>query len=77
MIGEEHFGGLQEMLEGKGAELLVDTMEAFLEEEVRPRQKLLGVSVPYRTYLIDITCLPMDNEMTKQLFLKLFNERPF
>ena len=75
--GEIAFGSLQEMLAGKGAMLLVDTLEACLEEEIRPRQALQGVPEAYRMHMLDITGLPMDNEATNQLFLQLLNERRY
>ena len=75
--GEIAFGSLQEMLAGKGAMLLVDTLEACLEEEIRPRQALQGVSEAYRMHMLDITGLPVDNEATNQLFLQLLNERRY
>jgi hypothetical protein len=56
------------MLAGKGAMLLVDTLEACLEEEIRPRQALQSVPEAYRMHMLDITGLPMDNEATNQLF---------
>ena len=58
------FGKLAEMLAGKGADQLCDTLDAWFEEEIRARQALIGVPLTYRFQICDITLGPCDNENT-------------